>query len=82
MDMPRLLIPLAFGIWLLLPWSQRALSGRLNFARKLPAGAAGWPVRSCRSALGAALYGVSAPGLPPDPRFQTGFGAYPAAARL
>lgn len=79
--MPRLLIPLAFGIWLLLPWSQHALSGRLNFARKVPAGAAGLILAGTvvSVGLGAALYGVSAPGLPQDPRFQTGIGTYPAA---
>src|SRR5690606_7724257 len=39
--MPRLMIPVAFGIWLLLPWSQHALRGKLAFAGKVPAGATG-----------------------------------------
>jgi quinoprotein glucose dehydrogenase len=79
--MPRLMIPVAFGIWLLLPWSQSALSGKLDFARKVPAGAAGLIVATTvvSVGLGAALYGINAPNLPQDPRFQTGFGAYPEA---
>lgn len=78
--MPRLLIPVAFGIWLLLPWSQHALSGTLDLARRVPLGAAGLIASATvvSIALGAGLYAVTAPGLPQDPRFQTGFGAFPA----
>lgn len=79
--MPRLMIPVAFGIWLLLPWSQHALTGRLDFAGKVPAGAAGLIAAGTvvSVGLGAALYGINAPNLPADPRFQTGFGAFPTA---
>jgi len=79
--MPRLMIPAAFGIWLLLPWSQHALAGRLELANKIPAGATGLILGSAvvSIALGAGLYALNAPNLPQDPRFQTGFGAFPAA---
>lgn len=79
--LPRLLIPVAFGIWLLLPWSQHALSGRLDFARRVPMGAAGLVAGGAvvSVALGALAYAATAPSLPQDPRFQTGFGAFPAA---
>lgn len=79
--MPRLLIPVAFGIWLLLPWSQHALSGTFAPAKRVPFGATGVVVSGAVVAvvLGALLYAVSAPNLPEDPRFQTGFGAFPAA---
>jgi quinoprotein glucose dehydrogenase len=78
--LPRLMIPVAFGIWLLLPWSQHALAGRLDFAGRVPLGAAGLIASTAvvSVALGAGLYAISAPSLPQDPRFQTGFGAYPA----
>ncbi|HWV20564.1 MAG TPA: membrane-bound PQQ-dependent dehydrogenase, glucose/quinate/shikimate family, partial [Devosia sp.] len=79
--LPRLMIPVAFGIWLLLPWSQHALSGRLALASRVPLGASGLIASAAvvSVALGAGLYAISAPGLPQDPRFQTGFGAFPAA---
>lgn len=79
--MPRLMIPVAFGIWLLLPWSQHALSGRLAVASRLPLAGAGLIAAGTAGsvALGALLYGVSAGSLPHDPRFQTGFGPFPAA---
>jgi quinoprotein glucose dehydrogenase len=79
--MPRLMIPVAFGIWLLLPWSQHALSGKLSFVGKVPAGGAGLILAGTivSIGLGAGLYALNAPNLPQDPRFQTGFGAYPAA---
>ncbi|UYO01003.1 MAG: membrane-bound PQQ-dependent dehydrogenase, glucose/quinate/shikimate family [Devosia sp.] len=77
--MPRLMIPVAFGIWLLLPWSQHALSGRLGLASKVPAGGLGLLVAGTvvSVGLGAGLYAVNAPNLPTDPRFQTGFGTFP-----
>lgn len=79
--MPRLMIPVAFGIWLLLPWSQHALRGKLAFANRVPLGASGLIAASTIGAVavGALLYAISAPSLPQDPRFQTGFGPMPAA---
>ena len=78
--MPRLLIPVAFGIWLLLPWSQHALFGRLDFAGRVPLGSVGLIASGTVGAIviGYALYALSTGG-PQDPRFQTGFGAYPEA---
>ncbi|CAN7155553.1 membrane-bound PQQ-dependent dehydrogenase, glucose/quinate/shikimate family [Devosia sp. LjRoot3] len=80
--LPRLMIPVAFGIWLLLPWSQHALSGTLDLAKRVPFGATGLITSAAvvSVALGAGLYAISAPSLPQDPRFQTGFGAFPAEA--
>lgn len=79
--MPRLMIPVAFGIWLLLPWSQHALRGGQAFARRVPLGATGLIAASAVGAvvLGSLLYTASAGSLPPDPRFQTGIGAFPDA---
>lgn len=80
--MPRLMIPVAFGIWLLLPWSQHALKGSLDVAKRVPMGATGLIVASSVGAIvvGALLYTASAGSLPQDPRFQTGFGSFPVAA--
>ncbi|MBK1796248.1 membrane-bound PQQ-dependent dehydrogenase, glucose/quinate/shikimate family [Devosia sp. WQ 349] len=80
--MPRLLIPVAFGIWLLMPWAQTALKGKLGFATRVPAGAAGLIAAGTvvSVGLGAGLFAVNAPNLPQDPRFQTGMGAFPVAA--
>lgn len=79
--MPRLLIPVTFGIWLLLPWSQHALSGQFEFARRVPLGSTGLIAGSVVAsvAIGTLLFAVSAGSLPQDPRFQTGFGAFPVA---
>ena len=78
--MPRLMIPIAFGMWLLLPWSQHALSGAFAPARHVPLGATGLILFGAvvSVAVGTALYAVGAPGRPQDPRFQTGFGPFPA----
>jgi quinoprotein glucose dehydrogenase len=80
--MPRLLIPVAFGIWLLMPWAQTALKGKLGFAARLPTGAAGLIAAGTvvSVGLGAGLFAINAPNLPQDPRFQTGMGAFPVAA--
>ena len=79
--MPRLVIPVAFGIWLLLPWSQHALKGKLDFAGKVPAGATGLIAATAvvSVGLGAGLYAINEPNLPKDPRFQAGIGSYPVA---
>lgn len=79
--LPRLLIPLAFGLWLLLPWSQQILDGELKLARRFPAGAGGLILSggAISIAVGLGAYLVNAPNLPKDPRFQTGFGTFPKA---
>ncbi|MHA6731590.1 membrane-bound PQQ-dependent dehydrogenase, glucose/quinate/shikimate family [Devosia sp. A369] len=79
--LPRLMIPVAFGIWLLLPWSQHALKGKLAVTERVPFGASGLITSSSVVAIaaGALLYSASAGGLPQDPRFQTGFGSFPTA---
>jgi quinoprotein glucose dehydrogenase len=79
--MPRIMIPVAFGIWLLLPWSQHALKGKLNLANRIPAGAAGLIAAGTvvSVGLGAGLFAINEPNLPKDPRFQVGMGTYPAA---
>lgn len=78
--MPRLMIPVAFGIWLLLPWSQHALEGRFEPAQRVPFGAFGLIAGTTVAAIvvGYGLYAVSAGSRPEDPRFQTGMGTYPA----
>lgn len=79
--MPRLMIPVAFGIWLLLPWSQHALKGRFDFAQRIPLGATGLIASSTIGAVvvGSLLYAASAGSLPQDPKFQAGIGAFPQA---
>jgi quinoprotein glucose dehydrogenase len=79
--LPRLMIPVAFGIWLVLPWSQHAMSGELKFASKVPLKAGGLVAAGAVGtvALGALLYAGTAGTLPMDPRFQTGMGTFPAA---
>lgn len=78
--MPRLMIPVAFGVWLLLPWSQHALKGRFESASRVPFGALGLIAGGSVGAVvvGFVLYMMAAGSLPVDPRFQTGFGSYPA----
>lgn len=80
--LPRLLIPISFAIWLLMPWSQRPLMGQLAFTSRVPAGAFGVMLLGglLSIGLGAGAYSLHAPNRPKDPRFQTGFGAFPAAA--
>src|SRR5690606_12567219 len=58
-----------------------ALRGKLAFAGKVPAGAAGLIVATAvvSVGLGAGLYAINEPNLPDDPRFQAGIGTYPAA---
>ena len=82
-QMPRLLMLGVFGVWLLFPWSQRPLQGHFGPAARMPLGAtgiiAGGTVASI--VLGALSFLLTTD-LPPDPRFQTGFGPFPEQEAL
>lgn len=72
--MPRIVLPLALGVWLLLPWTQRALKGHsIGMTRRVHPAALilGGAVASL--VLGFVLHvAFVAPTLALDPRFQTG----------
>lgn len=77
--MPRLALLSALGLWLLMPWTQRALTGELRLASRVGGATPlilGGFVASI--GLGIALHTVWVqPRLPQDPRFQTGLGKFP-----
>lgn len=80
--LPRLLLLTLLGAGLLLPWMQRRLNGEFALAAQMPLGAAGTVLLSI---VGSFMVGSLAfmflTELPPDPRFQTGLGEFPATAR-
>lgn len=81
--MPRLTMFAGFGLWLLMPWVQTYLRGNFAPVAKLPLGATGAIVGG--SVVSIALGGVAFAAfntINDDPRFQTGFGEFPAQASV
>ncbi|HKX79710.1 MAG TPA: membrane-bound PQQ-dependent dehydrogenase, glucose/quinate/shikimate family [Novosphingobium sp.] len=78
--LPRLLMMTGLGLWLLMPWTQRALAGSLRLA------AHAGPLKLLAVGLVAAVaigwgaHDLFGPEGYPDPRFQTGMGAFPRQA--
>jgi quinoprotein glucose dehydrogenase len=81
--LPRLLLLSAFGLWLLLPWSQRPLNGGFASLARGPFGASGVIAGSAMTsvALGSLLFTFLTE-LPADPRLQTGFGGFPPPSHM
>lgn len=79
--MPRLLVLSIYGVGLLLLWMQRNLVGNFGLAGQMPLGAAGTIILSTvGSVMVGSLAFILSTELPPDPRFQTGMGVFPAEA--
>jgi quinoprotein glucose dehydrogenase len=81
--LPRLLIPVAFGLWIAMPWTQKPLTGRFAPAARVPLRATGLVGATALGsvALGTVLF-FTVTERPADPLYQTGFGAFPQQARL
>ena len=69
--MPRLLALFALGVWLLLPWTQRALTPQSGYSGRAVLVVAGGAALAVAAGL-AAFTLVTKPALPEDPRFQAG----------
>jgi len=80
--LPRLLMLTLFGLWLLLPWSRRALRGKATTplvpAVRPQLAIGGGTVAAI--VLGALAHAAVGPQENPDPRFQTGAGLFPEHA--
>lgn len=82
--LPRLLMPVAMGLWVLLPWTQRPL--RDDIALPMVSGSRWGSTAAALGgvvlavAIGSIAYSATYEVRPSDPRFQTGFGPFPQEA--
>jgi len=74
--MPRLLVLILLGLWLLVPWTRAAFRGRIGGGRRALAIVAGVIVTAFAGLL---LHNSYGPASLVDPRFQTGKGIFPGA---
>jgi len=77
--LPRLLVLTLAGLWLLLPWTRLLFAGKIGRPSTAPKVLAGALIATLAGFL---LHAAVGPASSADPRFQAGWGAFPAAWRF